>query len=102
MQEKIEDACKQGDFEIAKAAEAVRSKLMRTPCDVQHTPTSMLDTIRRVWAGIPRRTPCIVLERARKDLRTAHEQLVALDIGDDELLLLQERQRHSDAAACSS
>jgi hypothetical protein len=102
VQEYSEDAHKRGDFEIAKTAEALRNGLMRTPCDVVHRPASMLGAIRRVQAGIPPRTPYIVLERARKDLQRAQEQLMELDVGDDELLLQQERQRRLHAPACSS
>lgn len=79
-----------GDEAMAEAAAAVRRGLLRTPCDVVHTPASMLGAIRRVEAGIPTvRTPWLTLERAKADLQKAREQLLALDIGDAEALVEQ-------------
>lgn len=66
--------------------------MLQTPCDVVHRPSSMLGAIRRVQAGIPAKTPYLVLERARRDLIRARQQLEALDVGDEELLL-QEQHR---------
>lgn len=50
----------------------------------------MLGAIRRVQAGIPAKTPYLVLERARRDLIRARQQLEALDVGDEELLLQEQ------------
>jgi hypothetical protein len=74
---------------------------METPCDVVHKPSSMLGAIRRLQAGIPPKTPYVVLERARKDLEKAKEQLIELDVGDDELLLQLDRQKRLPGPACA-
>jgi hypothetical protein len=66
------------------AARRVRRGMLCNPCDVVHKPSSMLGAIRRVAACIPPVTPFVTLERSRRDLDRAREQLQALDVGDDE------------------
>jgi hypothetical protein len=46
VQEYSEDACRGGDLELARTAEALRNGLMCSPCDVVHRPASMLGAMR--------------------------------------------------------
>ena len=90
MQEYDEAARTRGNDAMAKSAAATRAGLERTPCDVVHTPSTMLGAIRRVEAGLPRiRTPYVTIERARGDLKRAREQLLALGVRDEEAEQLQ-------------
>jgi hypothetical protein len=76
--------CSEDANNMAAVATKVRLGLLSTPCDVVHTPMSMLCAIRRVQAGIPEVTPFKVLEQARRDLKSAHDQLLQLGVHDDE------------------
>ena len=72
-----------GDDQLASAAAQTRLGMLRNPCDVVHKPATMMDAIHRVEGCIPPVTPFATLEKARRDLQRAREQLIALDIAQE-------------------
>ena len=84
--QEFEQSAARTDADLAATAHAVRKGMLRNPCDVVHRPASMQGAIRRVAACIPPVTPFATLERARRDLQRAKEQLIELDIGDEEAI----------------